>query len=254
MNRITRRGWLVRSGLAAACVASAASATSAEAQPAPGPRLKVVVTGGHPDDPESGCAGTVARYTEAGHSVTVFYLTRGEAGIRGKSAQEAAAIRSAEAERACEILKAKAVFAGQIDGATEVSKARYEEFRKLMAAENPDVVFTQWPVDTHRDHRACSLLTFDAWLNLGRKFALYYYEVDLGAQTQCFRPTHYVDVTSTEARKREACMAHASQNPGGGFYTQYHEPMLRFRGMEGGCKSAEAFVHHEQSPGERLPG
>ncbi len=123
----------------------------------------------------------------------------------------------------------------------------------MIEAEKPDVVFTHWPIDTHADHRACSLLAYDAWLRLGRKFALYYFEVDLGAQTQCFRPTHYVDATSTEKRKRDACFAHASQNPERGFYGQYHEPMLRLRGMESGHKFAEAFVHHDQSPQGWLP-
>jgi hypothetical protein len=46
--------------------------------------FKVVCIGGHPDDPESGCAGTLSRYAELGHGVTVLYLTRGERGIRGK--------------------------------------------------------------------------------------------------------------------------------------------------------------------------
>ena len=58
--------------------------------------LKIVCVGGHPDDPESGCGGTLARYAALGHSVTVIYLTRGEAGIPGKSHDEAAGIRSAE--------------------------------------------------------------------------------------------------------------------------------------------------------------
>src|SRR5450759_1061518 len=81
--------------------------------------LKIVCVGGHPDDPESGCGGTLARYAALGHSVTVIYLTRGEAGIPGKSHDEAAAIRSAECVASCKILGAKPVFAGQIDGATE---------------------------------------------------------------------------------------------------------------------------------------
>ena len=81
----------------------------------------------------------------------------------------------------------------------------------------PDVVFTQWPIDGHRDHSVCSLLTHDAWIASGKKFALSYYEVDLGTDTQCFRPTHYVDVTAVEPLKRKACMAHQSQNPTG-FY------------------------------------
>src|SRR5947209_8221633 len=140
----------------------------------PAQALKVVVTGAHPDDPESGCGGTIARYTDQGDAVTVVYLTRGESGIRGKTHQQAGEIRTAEAEKACAVLKARPVFARQIDGEVKVTAALYSDFRKLIEAEKPDVLFTQWPVDTHPDHRACSLLTYDAWLRLGRPFALYY--------------------------------------------------------------------------------
>jgi LmbE family N-acetylglucosaminyl deacetylase len=67
--------------------------------------FKVVCVGGHPDDPESGCAGTLARYVQSGHRVTIVYLTRGERGIAGKSNQEAATIRTAECEAACNLEK-----------------------------------------------------------------------------------------------------------------------------------------------------
>jgi hypothetical protein len=46
---------------------------------------KVVCVGGHPDDPESGCGGTLAKMANAGWDVTIIYLTSGEAGIAGKS-------------------------------------------------------------------------------------------------------------------------------------------------------------------------
>jgi N-acetylglucosamine malate deacetylase 1 len=209
-NSITRRQLLTQATLAgAAALPAAAAVTTAPASPV----LNVLVIGAHPGDPEAGCGGTIARYAGQGHHVTLLYLTRGEAGVPGKSAAEAAAIRTAEAQAACTILKATPAFAGQIDGATEVTPARYAEFAKLVADLRPDVVFTQWPVDTHRDHRACAALTIDAFFAAKRRFALYYYEVDLGSDTQCFRPTDYVDVTATERLKRDACMAHESQHP-----------------------------------------
>ena len=31
--------------------------------------LKAIVAGGHPDDPESGCGGTMALYADRGHEV-----------------------------------------------------------------------------------------------------------------------------------------------------------------------------------------
>ena len=54
-------------------------------------RLKIVCVGAHPDDAESGCGGTLARYSALGHTVTLIYLTRGESGIQDRSHEEAAA-------------------------------------------------------------------------------------------------------------------------------------------------------------------
>jgi len=109
----------------------------AASQTAPACRLNVVCVGGHPDDPESGCGGTLALYAGLGHTVTVIYLTRGEAGIPGKSHGEAAAIRTAECEASCKILGVKAVFAGQIDGATVVDAKAAEAVGRLISAERP---------------------------------------------------------------------------------------------------------------------
>ncbi len=215
------------------------------AEGSPSRKVKVIVVGGHPDDPESGCGGTMALYASQGHEVVALYLTRGEAGIPGKSHDEAASIRTAESQQACQILKARALFAGQIDGATEVNPARYKAFHDILEAEQPNLVFTHWPVDTHPDHRAASLLAYDAWLHSRQKFALFYFEVMSGSQTQNFAPSHYVDITTTEGQKRAACMAHVSQNPQE-FYAA-HDVMNRFRGMECGVKFAEGFIEHVQS-------
>jgi LmbE family N-acetylglucosaminyl deacetylase len=209
-------------------------------------KLQIVCVGAHPDDPESGCGGTLARYSARGHTVTIIYLTRGEAGIPGKTHDQAARIRTDEAEKACRILGARPLFAGQIDGSTEISKARYDAFDTLLKGEQPDVVFTQWPVDTHRDHCAASLLTFQSWYRSGKKYALVYFEVLSGEQTQQFSPNFYIDVTETWQKKREACFAHASQQPSE-FYA-YHQEMELFRGREHQCKRAEAFVVHSQGP------
>jgi LmbE family N-acetylglucosaminyl deacetylase len=219
---------------------------------APARRLRVVVFGGHPDDPETMAGGTIARFAALGHEVVCLYLTRGEAGIEGASHAEAARRRTGEAERACAVLGARARFAGQVDGATEVTPARYAEARAMLEEEKPDLLLAHWPVDTHRDHRAASLLAYDAWLCLGRRFDLYYGEVLTGDQTQQFVPTHRVDVSATVETKRAACFAHASQDPAGMW--QAHDQMQRFRGREAGCAAAEAFALHPHSPAARTIG
>ena len=256
MKELTRRELLHRAtALAGSAALGLPLAGFAEAAAVNGPpskgKLKVVVAGAHPDDPETGCGGTIARYTDLGHDVTVLYLTRGERGIKGKSYEEAGKIRTAEAGKACEYPKARPVFAGQVNGNVEVTYARYDEFRKILDAENPDLVYTQWPIDTHEDHRATAMMVYDAWLHNRKNFALYFYEVMTGQQTSHFWPTHYVDITATEARKRESVYAHASQDPDDMY--RYHDEMNRFRGHECGCRFAEAFIRHVQSPDDPLP-
>ncbi len=214
-------------------------------------KLKIIVAGGHPGDPEYGCGGTIARYTDLGHDVVLLYLNRGGAGSPKLPAGELAALRSSEAAKACEILRARPAFAGQIDGQAIVDQAHYQEFRKLLEAERPDVVITQWPIDNHPDHRATSMLVYDAWLHMGKKFAFYYYEVSDGEDTQMFSPKHYVDITAVEARKRAACFAHASQTPDR--YYALETEIARFRGIESGYRQAEAFIHQTQSPHGFLP-
>lgn len=213
-------------------------------------KLKIVVTGGHPGDPEYGCGGTIARYTELGHEGVLLYLNRGEAGINGKSAKEAGKIRTSEAIHACEILKARSVFLTQIDGQSVVDASRYKEVYEILAEEQPDIIFTQWPVDNHPDHRAISTLVYNAWLKLREsnfpgKPVLYYYEVSNGEDTMMFSPNCYIDITDLESRKQKACFAHASQSPEKFYPLQ--EQVSKFRGLESGCKLAEAFIIHALS-------
>ena len=97
---LTRRTFIKDAGVLAAPILLAAHAPPlVAAAPSPVRTLKVLCVGGHPDDPESGCGGTLSRYAELGHSVTVLYLTRGERGIRDKALEEAAKIRAASRAR-----------------------------------------------------------------------------------------------------------------------------------------------------------
>jgi N-acetylglucosamine malate deacetylase 1 len=218
------------------------------AKPSPA-ALKIVIAGGHPGDPECGCAGTIVRYTELGHDVVLLYLNRGEGYCGGANLGRCAGIRTAEAQKACEILKARAVFAGQYDGRAIVDASHYDAFAGLLAAERPDVVFTQWPIDSHRDHRAISMLTLDAWLKAGKTFALYYYEV--AEDTMMFSPAEFVDISSVESRRRAACYAHASQQPDHWYPKQVE--LTRSRGAASGFPQAEGFIRHAESKRALLP-
>ena len=206
-------------------------------------RKKILVIGAHPDDPETAAGGTMCLLTDAGHEVVSVYLTRGEAGIPGKSHEEAAAIREKEAKAACAVTGARPLFMDQIDGSTEVNLDRYREMREMLEKEKPDIVITHWPIDGHRDHAVCGILVLDAWRRLDRRFELYYFEVMSGTQTQMFHPSDWVDITSTRERKYKASYCHVSQDLKE-VMEGWHDPMERFRGIECRCEAAEAFLHH----------
>jgi LmbE family N-acetylglucosaminyl deacetylase len=225
----------------AAVPLAAAFPQSATGHP-PG-RLKVVVAGGHPGDPECGCGGVIARYTQAGHEVALLYLNRGEGFCTGADPGQCGVVRTAEAQNACRILKARAAFAGQYDGRSIVDPPHYDEFRRVLESEKPDVVFAQWPIDKHRDHRALSTLVLDAWLAGGKQSALYFYEV--ADDTMMFSPTEFVDISGVESQRRAACYAHASQQPEKWYPAQAE--LTRFRGIAAGFPQAEAFVRHWES-------
>ena len=243
MSDMTRREILATS-------APALSVSWASGPEQPAKKLKVIVTGGHPGDPEYGCGGTIGRYSELGHEVTLLYLNRGEKGCGGKPGEDCGQLRTSEAQEACRILKAQPAFAQQIDGEAAIDTASYNKFRQLIEAARPDILFTHWPIDNHRDHRAISMLAYDAWLQMGKSFAFYYYEVSDGEDTLMFAPTDYVDISQSESRKRAACYAHASQAPDR-FYALQSQ-VTRFRGVECGVPQAEGFVRHVQSRRELL--
>lgn len=201
----------------------------------------VVCVGGHPDDPESGCGGTLALLAANGFKVTIIYLTTGEAGIAGKTHAEAAEIRKQEALNACKLLDAKAVFAGQVDGSTVMNEEWIDKMSQLIERENPVMLFTHWPIDSHRDHQVASLLAMQAWQRAQQRYPLYFFEVLYGIQTTGFNPTDYIDITTTQALKRKAVYCHASQNPAG-IYEEGHAEMESFRGKAINKKAAEAFV------------
>ena len=214
------------------------------------PRLRILVIGAHPDDPESCAGGLLALAADAGHDVTSVYLTTGEAGIPGTGAAASADIRRKEAESACKILGVKAVFFGEIDGSTVVDKARYQKMADFLQEQKPDLVITHWPIDTHRDHRACWNLVYDAWIMGGKRFALYYMEAMTGHQSMGFQPSDHLDIGTVLKRKHDALFTHVSQGVNAVTYeTEFlHGQMERFRGNEAHCTYAEAFAREDQSP------
>jgi LmbE family N-acetylglucosaminyl deacetylase len=223
---------------------------------APATKLSVVCVAAHPDDAESGCGGTLARYAEAGHDVHVLYVTRGEMGIEGKSPEEAAAIRTAEAEEACRALGVKAHYFDHPAGPSLVfSQKAAGELLAFLDSVKADIVFAHWPIDTNYDHEVAGMLAVSAYLQKPRRHPLYFFEVEAGTQTLGFVPNAYVEIGPVLKKKIDAIKAHKSQDAERRLYEKHHEHMERFRAREIGGTAAEAFsVLAPEARQTTLPG
>lgn len=267
MDKLTRRSMLRRSSALAG--AALLPLTEAQAQEKPiraDRKLTIVAVGGHFDDPQTCAGGTLTLFADQGHEVVGLSITGGPPPAAGANPEERSVKNRLNAMRMAEILKIRlecldyvgsdsGQFAPSIVYRTgcEVIGQRYKEFTELLLDKyKPDLVFTHWPIDFHMDHRAASLLTYEAWLRGGKKFPLYYMEAELGTQTQDFCATDYVDITSVAERTHEAWKADTLWYDG---TWPLHDRMRQIRGGEHGCKVAEAFNHHPQSPRTpALPG
>src|SRR5215472_11449624 len=262
MRKATRRSLLRQSSALAGAAATflpLGPANAQEKRPDADRKLRIVAVGGHFDDPQCCAGGTLTLFADQGHDVVGLSITGGPPPAAGANPEDRSVKNRLNAMRMAEILKIRLDclnYSGSNSGqfspsivygtGCEVSGQRYKKFTEVLLDKyKPDLVFTHWPIDFHMDHRAASLLTYEAWLRSGKKFALYYMEAELGTQTQNFYPTHYVDITTVEDRTHQAWLADTL------WYKDVwplHDSMRRMRGDERGCKVAEAFNHHPQSP------
>jgi LmbE family N-acetylglucosaminyl deacetylase len=128
--------------------------------------LKVVVFGGHCDDPESGAGGLIARLTRQGHQVIVAYGTVFRGGRRYFDRPEAD-VRREEATEACRVLGATPKFFPYAHETLEADAGTLRAVAAWLDEVKPHVVVTHWPLDTHPNHHVVSSLVWRCYRRQG---------------------------------------------------------------------------------------
>jgi len=129
---------------------------------------RVMVIAAHPDDPEFGCAGTVAKWAAAGKEIIYLLLTSGDKGSHDPelSPGEVAARREEEQRAAAQELGVKEViFLRHPDGILENTLALRREVTACIRDRQPEIIFTIDPwrhYQLHPDHRAAGQVALDA--------------------------------------------------------------------------------------------
>lgn len=219
--------------------------------------MRVLAIAAHPDDIEINCAGTLAKYAQAGHTVLMCTLCNGALGGNIPK-DELAAIRHREAEAAAAVIGAEYIPAIYDDLDLYATKAAREKVAMIIRKAKPDFIITHPPVDYAPDHEAASKLVFDASflatlpnfgegaesLSPGPAVPIFYMEAIGGHE---FRPTIWVDITETYELKKKMLQCHESQVTWlkkwrGTDILAKMEAQSRYRGMQSGVEYAEVFT------------
>ena len=196
----------------------------------PGKTLKVVVFGGHPDDPESGAGGLIATLTRQGHEVICAYGTAFRGGRRFFDRPEAE-VRREEATAACKVLGATPKFFPYAHETLVADEATLKAVSAWLDEVKPDVVVTHWPLDTHPNHHAVSSLVWQCYKRQGRLEPVLLRGHDRPADGRLRArslPRHRGGAGGQEA------VARCPQEPGPEDIWKAHEAMHRRRGAECG--------------------
>jgi LmbE family N-acetylglucosaminyl deacetylase len=203
--------------------------------PGQGGGLELLCIGGHSDDLEIGCSGTVLRLLRERPVAQVTWVVLSGNAERAREARLAA-------RRVLGRHKPTRIVQGTFrDGYFPYTGASIKEFFESLKDEvTPDLILTHHRHDLHQDHRLVSELTYNTF----RDHLILEYEIlkldgDLG------NPNVYVPLDSASVRRKISLLmtSFGSQRDKRWFNEETFRALMRLRGMEAGSPSgyAEAF-------------
>ena len=172
---------------------------------------RVFVISPHPDDESVGCGGAIREHVMHGASVRVVFLTSGEKGGHGRSAEETIVIREAEATAAAKLLGVDAIeFWREPDGAFRATRGLARRLADALREWRPHVIYVPHEREMHPDHRAaCRLVRRVLSDSSARTHSPTVMEFEVWTPLQ--RIDHIVDVSRHIKVKIAAIRAYRSQ-------------------------------------------
>lgn len=234
--------------------------------------MRVLAVGAHPDDIAILCGGTLARYAQDEHEVTICVASDGVAGPQRAAAEELTRVGRAEAEAAGRCLEARLIWLGLPAGLLFDDRPTRLAFVDAVRSTQPDVILTHAADDYHPDHRAVSRIVLAASIvsslanvqtdHPAHQKAPHLYYMDTLAGRN-FHPQEYVDIGEVMDTKRRMLACHAGQSEwlrdhDGLEITELMATMARARGLQAGVAFAEGFRAESSwrrgTPDRVLPG
>lgn len=160
----------------------------------------VLAIGAHPDDVETGAAGTLLAHRAAGDDLAILTLSRGAPG--GLRAE-----RLMKSEHAAQVIGARLYLGDLEDSRIAEGNPTIGIIERVVAEVRPTVVYTHSPHDAHSDHRNTYHAALVAARGVGRLLCF-----QSPSATADFRPTRFVTIDDYVAGKLQATEAFGAQS------------------------------------------
>ena len=202
-------------------IANSFAQTAAAAPPDDG-KLRIIVFGAHPDDPEYKTGGTAAKWAKLGHHVKLVSMTNGDIGHWKERGEPLASRRKAEAAAADKVLGVTSEVVDIHDGELMPTLENRKIVTRLIREWRADIVISHRPWDYHPDHRYTGILVQDAAYMVTvaffcpetpalKKNPLFLYSSDRFKSPYPFRPDIVVAIDDTFDQKLDAIHELTSQ-------------------------------------------
>ncbi len=159
----------------------------------------------HPDDESFGMGGTLLLAKQQNIRVNVIFLTDGRLG--GSSESDLTTTREAEAQQACHLLGIdKPHFWREPDRGLSTSQHLIDKLSSFIQTFQPAAVFFPSPLEPHPDHRATSVIAWEALRKLNFPAQAISYDISVQSHTN-----QLIDISETIEQKQQLMSCYASQ-------------------------------------------
>jgi LmbE family N-acetylglucosaminyl deacetylase len=220
---------------------------------------KILIIAAHPDDEVLGCGATASKHVDRGDDVYCVILGEGITSRTNKTTTDCRIDNISELHnqtlQAAEIIGIKEVFFSNFKDNRFDSLNLLDiikEVEKHLTKINPDIIYTHHEFDLNIDHRRTfqAVITACRPCNPNSPSQIFSFEILSSTEWQskdkknAFFPNSYIDVSKQLERKISAMKAYKSEIKK---YPHSRSPegieiLTKYRGIECGLKSAEAFM------------
>ena len=124
---------------------------------------RIMIFAPHPDDDIIACGGSIAKHVQKGNSVSIVYISSGEAGSLSYPPEELANIREEEARRAAAVLGVTDLsFLRKPDGYISFDREAMEKIIRLIRSKKPTRIYLPHAQESVRDHQQTHQLVIEA--------------------------------------------------------------------------------------------